>query len=250
MSASLHSYYLGGLRLRVEGPAPAADELLLDSGGEAFAEIAVRWRPRSDLAAPKRVDDGLRHFSRGPSGYVLESEVSTLWRLAYQALRLVARDLGAIMLHASASEWEGGALAFTGPSGAGKSTASRLIDAPVLSRDRCLLVPGPAPRVFGVLEGGSLDPGLRLSLHRSHVLRGVFRVLQGDDELPTAQRVAGTEATMILRENSFHGAHLGDDESQILEACAAMAEATVVGRLLTSLDTSPAAALASCLNPK
>jgi len=131
----------------VAGPVPDEIPGVLKRGAR-FQTSAHALRLQVDGIAVYLVEDGCRiTIARGPEA---DDDDVRVFLLA-SAIAAVLHQRDDLVLHASAVEWQGGAVAFLGRSGVGKSTlaqAFRLRGHAVLTDDLCVIRPDAEGRML------------------------------------------------------------------------------------------------------
>jgi hypothetical protein len=131
----------------VFGPVPAALPGVL-AAGLRYQANATALRLQVDGVATYLVEDGRRiTIARGEGA----EDADVRLFLLGSALSALLHQRGDLVLHGSAIEWEGEAVAFLGASGLGKSTlaaAFRRRGRSVLTDDLCVVRPGADGRMY------------------------------------------------------------------------------------------------------
>ena len=153
------------------------------------------YEGHEDCTACLRLDGRRATILRGPSTW----ECSIL-NMLMLALLPVASGSGALLMHASLVDYEGGAVAFTAPSGTGKSTHADLwvahLGATIMNGDRAFLRRGDGGwTAYGSPWAGS-SPYV---LDASAPLRAVVVLEQGPEN--RIRRLAGPELMTRLYNN-------------------------------------------------
>jgi serine kinase of HPr protein (carbohydrate metabolism regulator) len=129
--------------------------------------------------------------------------------------------VGALMMHGTSIEFEGGAVTFIGPSGAGKSTAADLcVGAPILAVDKTAFYRSSEGewRAAPLPEHRAGRMSSRRSAFRSLPLLGVLRVCQSDgrvrlEELPSLQRLVYLRESLLTGDRQAEAERFGHLEN-------------------------------------
>lgn len=259
---AIFKHWLGGVRLSIDlpdaflGTQPVPPRDMPDTETlPAFAELELKWAPTA-AGSVTRCDLS----EVGPRRFVAQVEADTPRAATSAAHDALCVRMGALTLHASVSVLGAGAVAFVGPSGAGKSTASRLLDTPVIARDRAVVVLGGAP-VLPAAESSTTPPPegqawvyslwprepfeaySEPATFRSAPLVGVLRVRQGQGQ-PALRRLEPAAGVFTLLENASGKGPDGLAQDALLEVLARLTEHVFVGEVETVLGHSLAELLA------